>query len=810
MFKKCYQFLGSIYFTIIILIFLALYIIIGTIVESITNSHLYAASITYSSTFFIFILSCAFLNILISALRRWPFKKKHIPFLITHLGLLMIISGVMVKNFYGYQGNMLLKEGTSSNQIFIPQTYVINIEKKGRQHPDEIFEIKPPYSSRESYPVFSSQNDDLKIQLLDYTTHASFNLCSWVKNHFCYICGLDPIYVSKDNNEISVSSRLKMFKNSDEIWDVYALNSKKNLNVLKKLYLKDSKFILRKINNNKFNLNTSLHHVLNHELKNEKLNLKASISLKEMKIKFFQNEKIYEFSFDSKNILKSTPWKIGNYLIEMHHTPKLIFLKNEDQITFYAIDRYGHIYSEIKSEQNQGTIITYDRGYGGYFSTIEIPFPSHSYGSITRTKARLFELESALQKASKRKKSLAPPITLIKTTAKKTNIDFIETFLKILLGQKVPDDFYTNIQWKDIPKNDLKASFWSFYLNDLNINKKTLYDQSTDLNIGNIEYEDFNHLRSKVFQAADLLPEIPIKQFTTKINKGILQQYLNHYGISQDNLLFFTTSMEEEEKTLKNYLAASLLQRNVIKNLPFIKFLSKKQKLEILSKLPLEHHFFKNFHINNMPSKEDFLKLLKHKLHLDLISEVENYGDNYNEKITLESPIYSEIVNLPSNNVLEENIPAITLKITKGKKSQIIKLIYDSLGKGWKWPALDGQYLLSFKPKFHQLPVKVRLHEAKEIKYPHSNQPFSYESDLFITEDNIKKPFSISMNHVYESNSGYRFYLSNIATMSNGLRRIQLAVNYDPLKMLLTYPGGILVTLGIISLFWLKTRNNAV
>ena len=97
-FRKLYHFLGSLYFALFLILVTALFVMAGTFFEAVTQSHRFAASWTYESSFFYLLLWGFFINILISALRRWPFKLSHIPFLITHLGLLMILAGVMVKN----------------------------------------------------------------------------------------------------------------------------------------------------------------------------------------------------------------------------------------------------------------------------------------------------------------------------------------------------------------------------------------------------------------------------------------------------------------------------------------------------------------------------------------------------------------------------------------------------------------------------------------------------------------------------------------------------------------------------------------
>ena len=111
--KQIFHMLGGIHLAISLIAIAALTVIAGTILESKTGSHLLAAYWTYSHPFFQILLSLFFVNILFSALRRWPFKKKHIPFLITHLGLLMIISGTILKNRFGLQGQMSVWEGTA-------------------------------------------------------------------------------------------------------------------------------------------------------------------------------------------------------------------------------------------------------------------------------------------------------------------------------------------------------------------------------------------------------------------------------------------------------------------------------------------------------------------------------------------------------------------------------------------------------------------------------------------------------------------------------------------------------------------------
>ena len=167
-----------------------------------------------------------------------------------------------------------------------------------------------------------------------------------------------------------------------------------------------------------------------------------------------------------------------------------------------------------------------------------------------------------------------------------------------------------------------------------------------------------------------------------------------------------------------------------------------------------------------------------------------------------------KIISLPPQQKLEQNIPKVTLKISNSNhQHEIVTLSYDRFENGLAWPIFSGAYRIKFQPKQFKIPIYVRLQQARQINYPNSMQPFSYESDLFV-KDEIKNPFkavTVSMNRVYESIQGYRFYLSNISSVGqSAIQKIQLVVNYDPVKYTVTYPGALLVALGIFSLFWWK------
>jgi len=121
------RFLGSVRFTLILLLLVALFATIGTWVEGASDSHKLAERLVYKQYAFLFLLLGFFLNILLAALRRWPWRRRHIPFLFAHLGLLMILAGTAIKSLFGVQGEMRIWEGSSASRVALPGQLALRV-----------------------------------------------------------------------------------------------------------------------------------------------------------------------------------------------------------------------------------------------------------------------------------------------------------------------------------------------------------------------------------------------------------------------------------------------------------------------------------------------------------------------------------------------------------------------------------------------------------------------------------------------------------------------------------------------------------
>lgn len=164
--------------------------------------------------------------------------------------------------------------------------------------------------------------------------------------------------------------------------------------------------------------------------------------------------------------------------------------------------------------------------------------------------------------------------------------------------------------------------------------------------------------------------------------------------------------------------------------------------------------------------------------------------------IELIAPLTRTSRPLPSHRKKEELTPRIRILISDGVHSDTLFLSYDKFAAGFKWPALHGKYLLRFQSLEKPIPFPVRLREARQIDYPGTRLPYSFEADLLVDG----KEATVSMNRVHE-NKGYRFYLANLVSPPGGAKRVQIVVNYDPVKYWLTYPGAGILAVGIALLY---------
>lgn len=192
------RFLGSIYFAIALIVSTAVFVIIGTFLEAWSDSHLFAAHWIYNNPIFLGILWGYFINIFISTLLRYPFKLKHIPFIITHIGLLMLFGGALVKGHFGAQGVISLIEGTGTSKMLVPQTYALELQTRDAI---SVVALSPKKLGPLTLPT-----DDLQLSLIEWIPHVEPKLEGWIQGDNAQLFGFPPLAVhSWERGELPIS-----------------------------------------------------------------------------------------------------------------------------------------------------------------------------------------------------------------------------------------------------------------------------------------------------------------------------------------------------------------------------------------------------------------------------------------------------------------------------------------------------------------------------------------------------------------------------------------------------------------------------
>ncbi|MGA1939234.1 cytochrome c biogenesis protein CcsA [Arcobacter sp. YIC-310] len=172
------------------------------------------------------------------------------------------------------------------------------------------------------------------------------------------------------------------------------------------------------------------------------------------------------------------------------------------------------------------------------------------------------------------------------------------------------------------------------------------------------------------------------------------------------------------------------------------------------------------------------------------------YGDN--KKIDVE---YKDYILAKKGSA---KMGLLTVDVTVDGKTQEIKLPGQRGQRGLKRELFFGDttVVLSYGSKTLSLPFAIKLNDFQLDRYPGSNSPSSYASEVTVIKDNKEYDYRIFMNRtLHEGN--FLFFQSSYFPDETGT---VLSVNNDPGKWP-TYLGYFLLTLGLVlNLFDKKSR----
>lgn len=118
-----FKYISSVRLAVPVMLALILAVAAGTVLESMHNAE-YAKLALYDSTWFNALLGLLALNVFCSMLSRYPWKVHQVGFVITHIGILVLLVGSWVTKIYGVDGSLQVAEGQSQSSVILPRLMV--------------------------------------------------------------------------------------------------------------------------------------------------------------------------------------------------------------------------------------------------------------------------------------------------------------------------------------------------------------------------------------------------------------------------------------------------------------------------------------------------------------------------------------------------------------------------------------------------------------------------------------------------------------------------------------------------------------
>ncbi len=847
------RFLGGITFAILLITTTAIFVIAGTFLESITDSHRYASLFTYDSHIFSWLLWGFFINILVSALRRWPFKRMHIPFLITHWGLLMILAGLLIKSAYGTQGSLSLIEGSGSNEIFIADSHALYIEEPSENSMKKVSHFR---HFKKRFPSHSPVEgpEALNITLLNYRPHSVEKLTTWIKGDKAILSGIPPFPVhSVTSGKESLPGATKiLLPNSNVYCDALAILCIDIKKTAENAYLENMQISIGDHLKGQTLLTMPIQKFLNEGAKTPYGAAKGTLH--------FNWSPISGFLHPSLNIMLERESGVDVISISLsgdeallnkstHKTPLsfdlsrpqlLLFLQEpRGDLYFFQYSANGELIVEPFRQDNLKSLIVYNEGFGGYAIQTEVPIFLSSHDRREREKAQEHLLAIELRQRAADIETLPLPLGMLFQSCGECKKAIAETTIEYLnvwdhgrgwLLNDLPESFtletkevMTKINWQHIPSDIYRGCLWCAYLfNKLdpllisgiepeaamkNLNWPAQLWQAKDPALSPLE-----SVTLQIFAAACQLPDPPASHIQPS-SATLLSALLRAYSIHPGKLLESDPSMPMAQ-TIKLWVASHHFIADIRQATPEVSSIAQLSE-DDPTLIQINSAYLKLLKTLGQDVENQHFTKKELQLAVNIFSPLESHhpnAPNHSEdsSIQLECALTASQFPTPPLKKLENNCPCILLRVQSADREETVSLGYDRFATRIKWPILGGRYLVRFQPLCKKIPYRLRLRQARQINYAGSQQPYSYECDLLITQiDNgneIEK--TISMNEVHETWEGYRFYLASVYPPSPGeIKRVQIVVNYDPAKYLVTYPGALILTLGIFLLFWKKKKK---
>jgi len=151
MFKtQAFKFFSSLKLAVISILLLALVLTVATCLESLYGTRAVHV-LVYGTPWFGGVLFLLGLNVLCAALSRYPWKKSQTGFVLTHLGIIVLLLGAFVTQRFGVDANMPVAEASQENEVTLNDFVLVAIDENNNSKGNESKSLRKEFPIRESY-----------------------------------------------------------------------------------------------------------------------------------------------------------------------------------------------------------------------------------------------------------------------------------------------------------------------------------------------------------------------------------------------------------------------------------------------------------------------------------------------------------------------------------------------------------------------------------------------------------------------------------------------------------------------------------
>lgn len=122
--EKIFWILCSLKAAVLIILAIALFLAVATVIESVYDTKT-AQYWIYRSIWFHLSLAFLGINIFSVAVSRYPWKWRHVPFLLAHLGILVLLVGSWITDKKAIDGSIRISEGQTSSVVELDSTALV-------------------------------------------------------------------------------------------------------------------------------------------------------------------------------------------------------------------------------------------------------------------------------------------------------------------------------------------------------------------------------------------------------------------------------------------------------------------------------------------------------------------------------------------------------------------------------------------------------------------------------------------------------------------------------------------------------------